>query len=154
MRETANTRQHGEGKGDSGSGEEGAGMVRKVMRKISLRKGRGKERKTAASGDDHVKNISWSPIGLVNMLNCGGAVEAVLPNPAENIASFVGVGEGEFWCYSSQIPKNVYIEGSPSTFKCDKIGDSGYAVKFLLADFSHINPTHEPIRERVVELVF
>lgn len=148
MRETANTRQHGEGKGDSGSGEEGAGIVRKVMRKISLRKGRGKERKTAASGDDHVKNISWSPIGLVNMLNCGGAVEAVLPNPAEDIASFVGVGEGEFWCYSSQIPKNVYIEGSPSTFKCDKIGpgDSGYAVKFLLA--------HEPIRERVVEIVF
>lgn len=55
--------------------------------------------------------IYWSPIGLLDMLNTGGAVEQILPSKASRAAIFLAKGPGRFGVFSTHRPKQVTVDG-------------------------------------------
>jgi hypothetical protein len=116
--------------------------------KRSDRRSRGERKKRVAA------NISWAPIGLLDMLNCGGAVAAVLPQPNAHTVSMATVGEGEFGVYASQLPVSLSVEGKEVPFRYDTMAEGGFVVRFYLADWVVSAEGGRGPAERVIEIVF
>ncbi|XP_050225196.1 probable galactinol--sucrose galactosyltransferase 5 [Mercurialis annua] len=61
------------------------------------------------------KSVQFAPIGLVNMLNTGGAIQSLTYN-ADSVK--IGVkGEGEFRVYASEKPRGCKIDGKEVEFE-------------------------------------
>jgi Raffinose synthase or seed imbibition protein Sip1 len=62
-------------------------------------------------------DVSWSPIGLLNMLNAGGSIESVdvqqsAPSGSRRgIGTFIARGVGELGVFSTHLPQKVCIDG-------------------------------------------
>lgn len=55
--------------------------------------------------------IYFSPIGLTDMINCGGAVESVEIEDRSCVAHITAKGVGIFTIFLSTLPRNIYING-------------------------------------------
>jgi hypothetical protein len=75
----------------------------------------------AASAASSSKEIAWSPIGLLNMLNAGGAVEEVFPPHRPRTAEFLARGPGEFGVYTSLTPRKITVDGIQVTFAAESV---------------------------------
>lgn len=63
------------------------------------------------------KSVKFAPIGLVNMLNTGGAVQSLAFDEAQNLVE-VGVrGTGEMRVYASEKPTTCRIDGKQVDFE-------------------------------------
>ncbi|TKY50466.1 galactinol--sucrose galactosyltransferase 5 [Spatholobus suberectus] len=63
------------------------------------------------------KSLKFAPIGLVNMLNTGGAVQSLAFDEAQNLVE-VGVrGTGEMRVYASETPSTCRIDGKEVDFE-------------------------------------
>ncbi|XP_020226451.1 galactinol--sucrose galactosyltransferase [Cajanus cajan] len=66
------------------------------------------------------KSIKFAPIGLVNMLNTGGAVQSLAFDEAHNLVE-VGVrGKGEMRVYASERPSTCRIDGKEVDFEYEE----------------------------------
>ncbi|KAE8721076.1 Galactinol--sucrose galactosyltransferase [Hibiscus syriacus] len=63
------------------------------------------------------KNIRFAPIGLVNMLNSGGAILSMVLEDDENVARVGVKGSGEMRVYASEKPMVCKIDGTPVEFE-------------------------------------
>ena len=82
------------------------GSTPKINSEVSLT-----ESKENVSEGDPSAAIYWSPIGLLDMLNTGGAVEQILPSKASRAAIFLAKGPGRFGVFSTHRPKQVTVDG-------------------------------------------
>ncbi|CAO2826430.1 unnamed protein product [Amaranthus hypochondriacus] len=62
------------------------------------------------------KLIQFAPIGLVNMLNTGGAIQSLVFRDEENIVTIGVKGFGEFKVFSSEKPKSCRVDGKDVEF--------------------------------------
>lgn len=62
------------------------------------------------------QNVEWSPIGLIDMLNSGGAVVQVLTSRKSNEAKFVVHGVGRLGVYTNVAPSSVLVNGKRAEF--------------------------------------
>lgn len=77
-------------------------------------------------GDDR---IYWAPVGLLNMLNSGGAVEYVRPSlrQEQSRTAYLGArGQGAFGVYSSIDPKEITVDGVSVPFVLAKYGGCSF----------------------------
>jgi hypothetical protein len=74
-----------------------------------------------SSNSNANKPVFWSPIGLLNMLNAGGAVEQILPTRKARTAEFLARGPGEFGVFASTVPKRVIVDGVHVAFSTDLV---------------------------------
>lgn len=66
------------------------------------------------------KSFKFAPIGLVNMLNNGGAIQSFDFDEAQNLVE-VGVrGSGEMRVYASKKPTNCRIDGNEVDFEYEE----------------------------------
>lgn len=66
------------------------------------------------------KSVKFAPIGLVNMLNTGGAVQTLAFDEAQNLVQ-VGVrGTGEMRVYASEKPSTCRIDGKEVDFEYEE----------------------------------
>jgi len=66
------------------------------------------------------KSVKFAPIGLVNMLNTGGAVQSLSFDEAKNLVE-VGVrGTGEMRVYASERPNTCRIDGEEVDFEYEE----------------------------------
>lgn len=66
------------------------------------------------------KSVKFAPIGLVNMLNTGGAVQTLAYDEAQNLVQ-VGVrGTGEMRVYASESPNTCRIDGKEVDFEYEE----------------------------------
>ena len=92
--------------------------------------------------DDSSSNaIYWSPIGLLDMLNTGGAVEQILPTKSAKSAVFLAKGPGRFGIYASQIPKRVTVDGAECSFSFETLPEEKAKTNILLGDESRSSDT-------------
>ena len=89
-----------------------------------------------ASSDviDYGNAVYWSPIGLLDMLNTGGAVERILPSRSSRSASFLAKGPGRFGVFSSQRPKQVTIDGTVCEFSYEAVSRENNKQSIILND--------------------
>ena len=78
--------------------------------------------------------VYWSPIGLLDMLNTGGAVERILPSRSSRSANFLAKGPGRFGVFSSQRPKQVTIDGTVCEFSYEAISRENNKQSIVLND--------------------
>lgn len=66
------------------------------------------------------KSVQFAPIGLVNMLNTGGAIQSLAFDEAQNVAE-VGVrGTGEMRVFASERPSTCTIDGKEVDFEYEE----------------------------------
>lgn len=65
------------------------------------------------------KSIQFAPIGLVNMLNSGGAILSLEFDEQENLARIEMRGHGEMRVFASEKPVSCKIDGEPVNFDYD-----------------------------------
>lgn len=65
---------------------------------------------------DFKKKVQFAPIGLINMYNSGGAVDAV-DFTSSNTIRIKGRGEGIFGAYSSLRPQSCTINSEDNKFE-------------------------------------
>ena len=82
--------------------------------------------------------IYWSPIGLLDMLNTGGAVEQILPTKSTKSAVFLAKGPGRFGIYVSKVPKRVTVDGADCIFSYEAMSDDRAKNNMLLGDGSGV----------------
>jgi Raffinose synthase or seed imbibition protein Sip1 len=78
--------------------------------------------------------VYWSPIGLLDMLNTGGAVERILPPKSTRSALFLAKGPGRFGVFSSQRPKQVTIDGAVCDFTYEPLPEEKTKQNIVLSD--------------------
>lgn len=78
--------------------------------------------------------VYWSPIGLLDMLNTGGAVERILPSKSSRSALFLAKGPGRFGVFSSQKPKQVTVDGAVCDFTYEPLPDEKTKQNIVLSD--------------------
>lgn len=62
------------------------------------------------------KSIQFAPIGLVNMLNSGGAIQSMEIEKTENLARIGVRGSGEMRVFASEKPARCKIDGEEVEF--------------------------------------
>ena len=86
----------------------------------------------------HGEVVQWAPIGLLHMLNAGGAIQKILPS-FTNSLRFEVMGDGELGVFVSKLPEKVHVDNNLVPFQNEKIYSadncSGYLLKFHVADF-------------------
>ena len=78
--------------------------------------------------------VYWSPIGLLDMLNTGGAVERILPPKSTRSALFLAKGPGRFGVFTSQRPKQVTIDGAVCDFTYEPLPEEKTKQNIVLSD--------------------
>jgi Raffinose synthase or seed imbibition protein Sip1 len=78
--------------------------------------------------------VYWSPIGLLDMLNTGGAVERILPPKSTRSALFLAKGPGRFGVFTSQRPKQVTIDGAVCDFTYEPLPEERTKQNIVLSD--------------------
>ncbi|KAK7381425.1 hypothetical protein VNO78_34103 [Psophocarpus tetragonolobus] len=63
------------------------------------------------------KSVKFAPIGLVNMLNTGGAVRSLAFDEADNLVEVGVKGSGEMRVYASERPSTCRIDGKEIDFE-------------------------------------
>ena len=76
---------------------------------------------TSTSTTSTSSGIYWSPIGLLDMLNTGGAVEQILSSNKGRTAVFLAKGPGRFGIYSTHSPKKVTVDGEDYDFTFERL---------------------------------
>ncbi|OMO49894.1 Raffinose synthase [Corchorus capsularis] len=66
------------------------------------------------------KQIQFAPIGLVNMLNSGGAIQSLAMDGNENVVRIGVKGRGELRVFASEKPWACKIDGKPFEFGYDE----------------------------------
>ncbi|XP_038894030.1 galactinol--sucrose galactosyltransferase-like [Benincasa hispida] len=64
-------------------------------------------------------NMEFAPIGLVNMLNCGGAIQSLEIDENEGLVTAGVKGCGEMRVFASKEPRNCKIDGKDVEFEYD-----------------------------------
>lgn len=65
-------------------------------------------------------SVQFAPIGLVNMLNSGGAIESLAFDGEENSLQVAVKGTGEMRVFSSEKPRSCRINGEDVAFGYEK----------------------------------
>ena len=65
-------------------------------------------------------SVQFAPIGLVNMLNSGGAIESLTFDGEENSVRVAVKGTGEMRVFSSEKPRSCRINGKDVAFAYDE----------------------------------
>lgn len=63
------------------------------------------------------KSVPFAPIGLVNMLNTGGAIQSLVYNNAESSVEIGVKGTGEMRVFASKKPRTCRIDGRDVAFE-------------------------------------
>lgn len=63
------------------------------------------------------KGVQFAPIGLVNMLNTGGAIQSLLYNDEENSVQIGVKGSGEMRVFASEKPRACKIDGQEVVYE-------------------------------------
>lgn len=66
------------------------------------------------------KNIHFAPIGLVNMLNTGGAIQSTMLGDGENLVRIGVKGSGEMRVYASKKPMTCKIDETLTEFNYEE----------------------------------
>lgn len=66
------------------------------------------------------KSVQFAPIGLVNMLNSGGAIESLAFDDEENSVRIGVKGAGEMRAFASEKPRSCRINGEEVAFGYDE----------------------------------
>lgn len=66
------------------------------------------------------RRIHFAPIGLVNLLNTGGAIQSLTFNDAEDMVQVAVRGTGELRVFASGRPKDCRINGEEASFVYDE----------------------------------
>lgn len=90
--------------------------------------------RAAATQSGSSDAVYWSPIGLLDMLNTGGAVERILPSKSSRSALFLAKGPGRFGVFASQRPKQVTIDGAVCDFTYEPLPDEKTKQNIVLSD--------------------
>ncbi|BBH00438.1 Raffinose synthase family protein [Prunus dulcis] len=69
---------------------------------------------------DAKKSVQFAPIGLVNMLNTGGAIKSFVFNEDESCVQVGVKGTGEFRVFASEKPTSCRIEGNDVAFEYEQ----------------------------------
>ena len=88
------------------------------------------------AADESSSAIYWSPIGLLDMLNTGGAVEQILPTKSTRSAVFLAKGPGRFGIFVSKVPKRVTVDGAECIFSYEAMSEERVKSNMLLGDGS------------------
>lgn len=67
------------------------------------------------------KSIQFAPIGLVSMLNSGGAIQSLAVEEKENLVRVGVKGRGEFKVFASEKPMECRIDGVGVEFSYDYV---------------------------------
>ncbi|XLU71695.1 hypothetical protein S245_030748, partial [Arachis hypogaea] len=95
-------------------------------------------------------NIKFAPIGLTNMLNNGGVIQAV--EYVEGVAMLEVKGDGQFSAYSSEPPKKFQVNGSDVDFEWLPNGKLMVNLSWIQED--HVNFPREMIEYAEQDLQF
>jgi hypothetical protein len=66
--------------------------------------------------NNNAKEILWSPIGMLDMMNCGGAVIEIIGTKIPMTGSFKARGPGVIGIYSNTKPKKITVDGKDVEF--------------------------------------
>lgn len=69
---------------------------------------------------DAKKSVQFAPIGLVNMLNTGGAIQSFVFNEDESCVQVGVKGTGELRVFASEKPTSCRIEGKDVAFEYEQ----------------------------------
>lgn len=69
---------------------------------------------------DAKKSVQFAPIGLVNMLNTGGAIQSFVFNEDESCVQVGVKGTGELRVFASEKPTSCRIEGNDVAFEYEQ----------------------------------
>ena len=70
------------------------------------------------------KEILWSPIGMLDMMNCGGAVIEIIGTKTPMTGSFKVRAPGVIGLYSNTKPKKITVDGKDVEFVTDNNNDN------------------------------
>ena len=111
------------------------------------------------NNSDQGATIYWSPIGLLDMLNTGGAVEQILSTKTSRAATFLAKGPGRFGVFTTQRPKQVTVDGVVYDFTYEPLLEESEHHNIILRDGNgiginvnlNINP-EEMIKEFMLKM--
>ena len=88
----------------------------------------------STNNSDQGAAIYWSPIGLLDMLNTGGAVEQILSTKTSRAATFLAKGPGRFGVFTTQRPKQVTVDGVVYDFTYEPLLEESEHHNIILRD--------------------
>jgi raffinose synthase len=89
------------------------------------------------------KEILWSPIGMLDMMNCGGAVMEIIGTKTPMTGSFKVRGPGVIGLYANTKPKKITVDGKDVEFVTDKNNDNNNDNNDLLISFKLVEKEKE-----------